>query len=316
MTAAATALITIGLMAGSTQPHTDANAESLFTHPTATQSQTVDAVSVRALDGTVKTTGGKSVVYTSKARCDTGKVVKAKKSQTVTWQWKNGNVGKKKVKKGQQVCRVVTTAQPGKSTQTPTGLSKDVKVNASGEVTGFAAPKGGATPEWISSLGLDGPNPPKMSWNADPLPMPALVSKASPATKIHPVGVVSVTPSDSDGYVRATTEWAVEGGSGVLTVKGTDYVLNPRGTTIITVTDNVPLFGAGYYGGSAAVSGQLRDDHGQAGIPSDFTANWNLDSSRVIAVNADGANPVGADGAGYSIDSRSGTPVIHWDVPS
>lgn len=312
------ALLSIGVMAGSTQPR-DANAEALFTQPEVTQSQVTTApvhdlgsVTLRSVEGGKPTGNGVTYVFSAptKGRCDAGEVKTViKKARTVTWEFRNGTVGTKAVKKGQKVCRVATAAATS-------GYSKDVHTNADGLITRVDAPRGGSTVQWIESLGLTRDS--QLAWNFTPLPQPSRpAAAASPAQRLEPVGVVSWSPVEgTDARVWATTEWRLVGGSGLVDIAGHNGTvrLDPNGDVVFTVTLQTEVLGRSH--STTMIQGTLESDYGQANLPPAAIGGWDVDSTRVIAGNANGELMSFSDGASFRIDlSNPSAPTIHSDAP-
>lgn len=250
-------LMTIGVMAGSTQPH-DADAASLYTRPAATQ----------------------SVVYSApvKGRCDADAVkVRINKAKTVTWEWRNGNIGQKKVKAGRKVCRVVTTAQPGKTAQTYIAPT-----NAEGVVTALpkAFPSNPTTAD-IAALGWDYTTPVEPTVK---VPRPSTPSAPARTADSLSVGkVLSATPRPNGGY-DLEVEYTITGGSGVITFADSAPVkLNPSGAVTFVAKTPMPAVGSPY---TMTFRGTLEPDYGQADLPATATAGWRAQSNPAVAANA------------------------------
>lgn len=257
MTAAATALVSIGMLVGGiVMPQGDAS--TLFKHPTSVSS-----------------------VYSAahKGQCTDGeRLVILKKSHKVAWEWRNGNVSSKTVKAGQKICRVA--AVPESVALQPVvvkGTFEPAPTNAAGEITGLPAdfPKNPTAGDyekldmaWDSKLALGA--------RFDFTKPKVMISKAQTATNISYGKVTSAVPVGFDGSgspeYDITADYTVTGGSGVLEFADRPAVtLNPNGSITFSRTIRI---GSSSSSIPARFNGVINDNYGQAKLPTEATSLW------------------------------------------
>jgi hypothetical protein len=220
-----------------------------------------------------KTVSGKCAATSTK--------VTASKTQQVTWQWVNGNVGKKKITKGKVMCKSMTSkVPPGEATY-----------NAQGVMT--ALPKNfpkNPTVKDIQFLGLnaDSKVSPQLRIqqpSGDPLAVGVLADSVKPVSVSRPFTVTQIDDwGDTSSKRVFDVTWDLAGGSGVVRTVRYDpasntYVqyytqLNPNGVTRITSTQWSE--GEGSKSLYIELSGSVQTDYGQAGLPFSTTSDWKL----------------------------------------
>lgn len=224
-----------------------------------------------------------------KGKCAPDQIkTKMGKTQKVNWQWKNGNIGKKTVKKGQTVCKFTNAA--GQSATAPT--------NSAGVMTALPStfPKNPSASD-IKNLGLTPES--KVAPNLRiPQPTGAPLAKGELPDKVRPQRVVSVR----DGFYEwggypikyITVEWEFTGGSGTVSYLNNNDInndsgltqqnvaLNPSGTTRVTqtsalradITPDQTVKGVPAH--NVRFSGKILPDYGQASVPSSMTKDWKV----------------------------------------
>jgi hypothetical protein len=220
-----------------------------------------------------KTVSGKCAATSTK--------VTASKTQQVTWQWVNGNIGKKKITKGKVVCKSVTLSVP----------PSEATYNTAGVMTKLPAnfPKN-PTVKDIQSLGLNADSKvspqlriPKPT--GDPLAVGVLADTVKPVSVSRPF---TVTQTDDWGDTSSKrvfdVTWDLAGGSGVVRTVRYDPVsntyvqyytqLNPNGVTRITSTNWSE--GEGSKSPYIELNGSVHTNYGQADLPFSTTRDWGL----------------------------------------
>jgi len=252
-----------------------AAAPTLNDHHSVTQEDSTYAL--RSLDASTSFKVGNKTIYTKavKGKCDAGEVkLKMPSTKKVNWEWANGNVGQKVVKKGATVCKYVSKA----------GVASEATYNAQGVMT--ALPKSfpkNPTVEDIQSLGLT-----PQSKVSPSLRIPKPSTSIAPAVSASNVDAVSVgrpyTTTILDDYGDYNTKevmdttWTIKGGSGVLSFPKYDpvtnksyanmVVLNPSETITVTTTSIITQKGIVQFVGT------VKPNYGQANIPSSLSDGW------------------------------------------
>jgi len=241
-------------------------------------------------------TGGKTV-YTkmAKGKCAPDQIkTKMTSTKKVNWEWKNGNIGKKTVKKGKTVCKF--TSANGKTVTAPT--------NSAGVLTALPSnfPKNPTAAD-IASLGLtkDSKVSPTLR-----IPQPAgtPVVKGELPDTVRPVRVISVQDGFDEwgGYPikYVTMEWKLTGGSGVFSYNKSEDVANPSGSTrnivelnpagtVITatviirpdITPDKQINGTPY--NNAWLSGEILPNYGQANLPVSTVKDWKIPAVKDVS---------------------------------
>ncbi len=219
-----------------------------------------------------------STVYSKpvSGKCVDGAVkLKIKKTAKVNWEWANGNVGKKTLKKGKTVCQYVSSA--GVTTEATyvdgvlTALPKNFPKNP--------------TVQDIQSLGLtaDSKVSPKLKIpqpTGKPLVEGSLPSAVKPVSVSRPFNVYQVDEwGDVTDRQMFNVTWNLAGGSGIIHYTKYDpatntYVqtytpLSPNGVTQIVSTD----WSEGSEEPSLRLSGRVESNFGQANLPSSAISN-------------------------------------------
>lgn len=279
LTLAATALLSVGWMAGSTTPQVSEAAPNGITYTAAVKKQCVD--------------GAEKVLL--------------KKGKVVTWQWKSGRTAEKVMKKTRTACVV-----PAVSPALPSG---GLTMNASGEVTALPSsfPKN-PTVQDIAALGL---TPESKVAPSLRIPQPnAPIAGAKLADTVKPVRAYPVEVPNVVGWslaegeiVNGTTtivmvEWELRGGSGVVDLGNGTRVPFVNGVARVATSIGGADFTQGQMTGRITGNG-IAPDYGQAQLPSSTTQNWTVKyakdasgigspfgvnaNSSVIASNQDGS---------------------------
>jgi hypothetical protein len=261
-----------------------AAAPTLNDHHSVTQEDSTYAL--RSLDASTSFKVGNKTIYTKavKGKCDAGEVkLKMPSTKKVNWEWANGNVGPKVVKKGAKVCKYVSKA----------GVASEATYNAQGVMT--ALPKSfpkNPTVEDIQSLGLTPQSKVSPSLRI-PQPVGAALAPAKLADTVTPIRAYPVeVPNMVDkgiyngGFVQEGTktaimvEWELRGGSGVVDLGNGTKV--PFVNGVARVTNSIggsEGFPRGQIQGQIMGRGIL-PDYGQANLPSTTTQNWKLDKAK------------------------------------
>lgn len=242
-------------------------------------------VSLRDLDTTT--------VYTKPVagKCKPGWVKTVnKKTQKVTWQWKNGNVSSKVIKKGIKVCKYTDAkGQTGTGTYNAAGVLTALPTNFPANPTVADIAALGLTKDSKVAPGLRIPRPAQASTPA------RLADTVTPvrAWKGEQRYLVSYTDGVETYGTRTVVyvEWAISGGSGVLEYRSADglqaVALKPNGTILVTrsgAPDDRNVF---KFAGSG-----IAPDYGQADLPPSMVKGW--DNRDVYAKDASGiGSPIG-----------------------
>lgn len=251
LTLAATALLSVGWMAGSTTPQISEAAPNGITYTAPVKKQ--------CLDGAEK--------------------VLLKKGKVVTWQWKSGRTAEKVMKKTRTACAV-----PATSTALPSG---GVTVNASGEVTALPSsfPKK-PTVQDIASLGLTADTKVAPSLR---IPQPA--APVAPAKLADTVTPIRAYPMEVPRYVDkglyngglvqdgtetvVMVEWELRGGSGVVDLGNGTRVPFVNSVARVSTSIGGADFTQGQMAGRITGNG-IAPDYGQAQLPASTTQNWTV----------------------------------------
>jgi hypothetical protein len=248
---------------------------------------------------------GSKTIYTKavKGKCDAGEMkLKMPKTQKVNWEWQNGNVGKKTVKKGVTVCKFVSKS----------GVTSEATYNAAGVMTKLPAnfPKN-PTVKDIESLGLsfDSKVAPQLR-----VPMPKTpIAPGVLAQTVKPVDIWKIQIPKSTGWTSEGGEtfdgmqdivmvkWELKGGSGVVMGAGTPSLGYPAHVAFdsegnATLVSSVGGLGEGRDGLSSKTlnSHGIFPNYGQGSVPASMTQDWDLDSMKVKDASGIG-DPVGVN---------------------
>lgn len=273
--------------------------------PAQSASISQDAADVtRALNASDSFKVGSKTIYTKtvKGVCDDGEVkLKMRFTQKVNWEWANGNVGKKVVKKGVTVCQYVAKA----------GVASEATYNAQGVMT--ALPKSfpiNPTVAEIQNLGLTPHS--KVSDNlrvpqpAAPITVAEQASTVTPVSAGRPYVVTEPDGYGQGGFYRTelmNTTWTITGGNGVLSYgepdqaspRQTSVLLNPNGSLTVTVVSMVS--GEDYL----EFPGELRSDFGQTSLPDSMTQEWRYKNNEFSEAGANMRPSVEGTGDGIML---------------
>jgi len=253
--------------------------------------------------------------------------VKSPKTQKVTWQWVNGNVGKKKITKGKVVCKSVTLSVP----------PSEATYNTAGVMTKLPAnfPKNPTVAD-IQSLGLTPQS--KVAPNLT-VPQPKTpVAEAKLADTVTPLRAWTVERNVYGPFILGQeqqitgtktvimVEWKLVGGSGVVNLGvGAEKNNVPQGTVINKDRNEINggsdsrfVNGVAYVSTGAGttkdfqhgkfitklVTSGISPDFGQTSLPTSMTQHWKynkaVDDTGIGSPTGKRANPAvirpGSDG--------------------
>jgi hypothetical protein len=248
---------------------------TITTHTNATQ-----PASLKTPTATKYIPGANTVhVKPTKGKCSEGVKRTMSKKQRITYERANGTTFTKIVKKGTQVC----------SYPKPTGEVVTAAPSVKPPLTKLPAnfPKVPTAAD-IEGLGLSQFDEGyKMGQIRIPQPKIETCTQSQLVKSVTPRVIESTKISDTER--KATIEWTIVGGAGVLDTEAGRVVLDPNGTTKVTIESTHDTTGIE----ASLIIASLSPDCGQSSLPDELIFDWIIPSDTKWGVGIDSSRSTG-----------------------